>query len=311
MTKHTSTLVIGTRSSPLAMIQTETAAGLLRAAHPELEDVLEIDAVKTTGDLVLDRPLSEIGGKGLFTKELDRALMDRRIDLAVHSMKDLETWLPEGMAIGCVLPRADPRDAFISLHVKQLADLPHGARVGTASLRRKAILLNMRPDLDVDIIRGNVQTRLGKLAAGEFDATFLALAGLDRLGQRDVATQILSPEEFLPACAQGAIGITCRSDDERTLDYLRALDHAPTRSAVMCERAMLDALDGSCHTPIAGLAEIEDDQIRLRGLVARPDGSEVLETDVQGPLADAEKLGHEAGSALKQRAGPGFFDGDT
>lgn len=311
MSEHPQPLVIGTRSSPLAMVQTETAAGLLRVAHPELDGHLRIDAVKTTGDIVLDRPLSEIGGKGLFTKELDRALMDRRIDIAVHSMKDLETWLPEGMAIGCVLPRADPRDAFISLTVPRLEDLAQGARVGTASLRRKAILLNKRPDLDVDIIRGNVQTRLGKLAAGDFDATFLALAGLDRLGQRDVATEILSPEDFLPACAQGAIGITCRADDTRTLAYLRVLDDLPTRQAVMCERAMLDALDGSCHTPIAGLAEIDGDKIRLRGLVARPDGSEVLETDVEGAVSDAEALGHDAGLELKQRAGPGFFDGST
>ena len=293
------------------MVQTETAADLLCAAHPELKGQLKIDAVKTTGDLVLDRPLSEIGGKGLFTKELDRALMKKRIDIAVHSMKDLETWLPEGMAIGCILPRADPRDAFISLTFPRLKDLPQGARVGTASLRRKAILLNKRPDLDVDIIRGNVQTRLGKLAAGEFDATFLALAGLDRLGQRDVATEILSPEDFLPACAQGAVGITCRADDERTLAFLSALDDAPTRQTVMCERAMLDALDGSCQTPIAGLAEIYGDQMRLRGLIARLDGSEVLHTDVTGAIADAETLGHEAGLELKKRVSAGFFDEAT
>jgi hydroxymethylbilane synthase len=311
MTAQSTPLIIGTRSSPLAMVQTETAADLLRAAHPELEGQLKIDAVKTTGDLVLDRPLSEIGGKGLFTKELDRALMEKRIDIAVHSMKDLETWLPEGIAIGCILPRADPRDAFISMTFPCLKDLPQGARVGTASLRRKAILLNKRPDLDVDIIRGNVQTRLGKLAAGEFDATFLALAGLDRLGQRDVATEILSPEDFLPACAQGAVGITCRADDERTLAFLSALDDAPTRQTVMCERAMLDALDGSCQTPIAGLAEIYGDQMRLRGLIARLDGSEVLHTDVTGTIADAETLGHDAGLELKKRVGAGFFDEAT
>ena len=311
MTAQSTPLIIGTRSSPLAMVQTETAADLLRAAHPELEGQLKVDAVKTTGDLVLDRPLSEIGGKGLFTKELDLALMDKRIDIAVHSMKDLETWLPEGMAIGCILPRADPRDAFISLTFPCLKYLPQSARVGTASLRRKAILLNKRPDLDVDIIRGNVQTRLGKLAAGEFDATFLALAGLDRLGQRDVATEILFPEDFLPACAQGAVGITCRADDERTLAFLSALDDAPTRQTVMCERAMLDALDGSCQTPIAGLAEINGDQMRLRGLIARPDGSELLHTDVTGAVGDAESLGRDAGLELKKRAGAGFFDVTT
>jgi len=302
-------LVIGTRSSPLAMAQTEIAAGLLRAAHPGLEGRLKTDAVKTTGDRVVDRPLSEIGGKGLFTRELDRALMEKRIDIAVHSMKDLETRLPGGMAIGCILPRADPRDAFISLTVARLDDLPQGARVGTASLRRKAMLLHKRPDLDIGLIRGNVQTRLDKLATGAFKATFLALAGLDRLGQRDVATEILSPGDFLPACAQGAIGITCRADDTATLGLLSALDDVPTRHAIMCERAMLAALDGSCQTPIAGLAELDGEQIRLRGLIARPDGSEVLNIEAQGPARDAEALGRKAGLELKQRAGPGFLGG--
>ena len=303
-------IIIGTRSSPLAMIQTHLVADLLRLAHPALagQGTLVIDAVKTTGDQVLDRALSEIGGKGLFTKELDRALLDRRIDIAVHSMKDLETWLPDGMAIGCILPRADPRDAFISLKVPSLHSLAKGARVGTASLRRKAQLLHLRPDLDVDVIRGNVQTRLGKLEAGEFDATFLALAGLDRLGRRDVATEILEPDVFLPSCAQGAIGVTCRADDSRILEYLQALDHQPSNITVMCERAMLDALDGSCRTPIAGLAEIDGDDIRLRGLIARPDGSEVLMTERRGAAADAIRLGKDAGEELRSRAGPGFFD---
>ncbi|MEQ8319726.1 MAG: hydroxymethylbilane synthase [Rhodospirillales bacterium] len=310
MTTDPRRLIIGTRSSPLAMVQTETAADALRLAHADLTDDgrLVIEPVKTTGDLVLDRPLSEIGGKGLFTKELDRALMDRRIDLAVHSMKDLETWLPDGMAIGCILPRADVRDAFISFKAPTLNDLKPGARVGTASIRRKAQLLNMRPDLEVGVIRGNVQTRLAKLEAGEFDATFLALAGLDRLGQRHVATDIISPDVFLPACAQGAIGITCRADDTETLDYLAALNDAESHVTVACERAMLDALDGSCRTPIAGLARIDGEQIRLKGMIFRPDGSEVLTTDRHGPLADAVRLGRDAGEELRARAGPGFFD---
>jgi hydroxymethylbilane synthase len=310
MSDPSRSLIIGTRSSPLAMVQTETAAAALRAAHPELaaDGRLVIDPVKTTGDLVLDKPLSEIGGKGLFTKELDRALMDRRIDLAVHSMKDLETWLPDGMAIGCILPRADVRDAFISLKAPTLNMLAAGARVGTASIRRKAQLMLMRPDLEIGIIRGNVQTRLAKLEAGEYDATFLALAGLDRLGQRGVATEILSPDVFLPACAQGAIGITCRADDAETLAYLAALDDAPSRIAVTCERAMLDALDGSCRTPIAGLAVIDGDNLRLRGMIFRPDGSEVLSTERTGSPADAEALGLDAGEELRRRAGPGFFD---
>jgi hydroxymethylbilane synthase len=310
MTTAERRLIIGTRSSPLAMVQTDTAADALRAAHSQLADDgrLVIEPVKTTGDLVLDRPLSEIGGKGLFTKELDRALMDRRIDMAVHSMKDLETWLPDGMTIGCVLPRADVRDAFISFTAPSLSDLAPGAKVGTASIRRKAQLLNLRPDLEVGVIRGNVQTRLGKLESGEFDATFLALAGLDRLGRRDVATEIISPDVFLPACAQGAIGITCRVDDTETLGYLAALDDAPSHTTVTCERAMLDALDGSCRTPVAGLAVISGDQISLKGMVFRPDGSEVLTTARRGAVSDAEALGRDAGEELRRRAGPGFFD---
>ena len=303
-------LIIGTRSSPLAMVQTETVAALLRETHPDLaEDGLLIDAVKTTGDIVLDRPLSEIGGKGLFTKELDRALIDRRIDLAVHSMKDLETWLPEGMAIACILSRADPRDAFIAATVPRMDDLPQGARVGTASLRRRAQLLARRPDLDVDVIRGNVQTRLAKLRAGEFDATFLALAGLDRLGCPEVATEVIETDVLLPACAQGAVGVTCRADDEATLALLAPLDHAPTRIAVMCERAMLDALDGSCRTPIAGLAEIDGETIHLRGLVARPDGSEIISGAREGHVSEAEEIGRLLGEDLKGQTEPGFFDG--
>ena len=309
MTTDTNPIVIGTRESPLAMVQTETVAGLLKETHEVLaqEGMLKIDAVKTTGDIVLDRPLSEIGGKGLFTKELDRALMDRRVDIAVHSMKDLETWLPEGMAIGCILPREDPRDAFIGAKVETLGELPEGARVGTASLRRQAQLLSLRPDLNVDIIRGNVQTRLKKLAAGEYDATFLALAGLLRMGMEDVATQVLGPETLLPACAQGAVGVTCRADDTRTLELLKPLDHGPTRTAVMCERAMLDALDGSCRTPIAGLAEVDGEKIYLRGLVARIDGTEILRGEKSGRAQDAEDIGRQLGEDLKSRAGPDFF----
>ena len=292
------------------MVQTEQAADALRAAHADLGDEgrLVIEAVKTTGDLVLDRPLSEIGGKGLFTKELDRALMDRRIDLAVHSMKDLETWLPDGMAIGCILPRADVRDAFISFKVPTLRDLDDGARVGTASIRRKAQLLSMRPDLDVGVIRGNVQTRLGKLEAGEFDATFLALAGLDRLGRRDVATEIIEPDVFLPACAQGAIGVTCRADDTETREYLAALDDPVSRTTVMCERALLDALDGSCRTPIAGQPRQPGDRLVLKGMIFRPDGSEVHATEREGSTADGEAMGRDAGEELRGLAGPGFFD---
>lgn len=312
MPNETAPLVIGTRSSPLAMVQTETVAALLKETVADLAapGAMVIDAVKTTGDIVLDRPLAEIGGKGLFTKELDRALMDRKIDIAVHSMKDLETWLPDGMAIGCILPREDPRDAFIGQAAPRMDDLPSGARVGTASLRRRAQLLARRPDLVVDVIRGNVQTRLGKLQAGEFDATFLALAGLKRLDMCHVATEIIEPDVLLPACAQGAIGVTCRADDARALAYLAALNDAETSAAVMCERAMLDVLDGSCRTPIAGLAEISGDALYLRGLVAKTDGSRVIKGERRGLVCDAEAIGRDLGAELKSQAGPGFFDSE-
>jgi len=299
-----SRLRIGTRRSPLALAQAHEVRDLLLAAGGAGIEIVEI---KTTGDKILDRPLADIGGKGLFTKEIDEALVDGRVDLAVHSTKDLETWLAPGLVLAAVLEREDPRDAFISKTAHSLDALPRGAVVGTASLRRQAQILNHRPDLRVQPLRGNVQTRMRKLGAGEVDATLLALAGLRRLGMADVATEILEPERLLPAVGQGAIGITCRDADAPTLAVLATLNHAESMVRVKAERAMLAALDGSCRTPIAGLAEITGDGLRLRGLVARPDGSEIVATARSGAPADAEAMGRDAGEELKRRAGPGFF----
>jgi len=293
---------IGTRGSPLALAQAREVRGLLDPAA-------DITVIKTTGDAVLDRPLADIGGKGLFTKEIDEALLDGRVDVAVHSMKDLETWLPGGIVLAAVLEREDVRDAFVSEKAESLDALPAGSVVGTSSLRRQAQILHRRPDLRVEALRGNVQTRMRKLKAGEADATLLALAGLKRLDMAGVATEILATDVLLPAVAQGAIGITCRADDGRSRDALVALNHQQTWDRITAERAMLAALDGSCRTPIGGLAEIDaDGTLNLRGLVARADGSEILQTARTGAAADAEALGRDAGEELRGRAGPGFFE---
>ncbi len=301
---------IGTRGSPLALAQAEEVKARLIAAFPDVTEQPEIVVIKTTGDMVQDRALAEIGGKGLFTKEIDDAMLDGRIDLAVHSMKDVPTWLPDGIVLPCMLEREDTRDVFISDKAGTIADLPAGSVIGTAALRRQALILNRRPDLKVITFRGNVQTRLKKLAAGEVDATLLALAGLNRLGKADIATSVIATEEMLPAVAQGAIGITCRSDDETAHEALAALNHEGTVIRVTSERALLKVLDGSCRTPIAALGQITPEGgFELRGLVARPDGSEVIETMRSGSLKDAEALGKDAGEELRMRAGPGFFDG--
>jgi hydroxymethylbilane synthase len=301
---------IGTRGSPLARAQTELVCRALGEADPGLAapGALEVVVIRTTGDRVVDRPLAELGGKGLFCKVLEAALLERRIDLAVHSMKDLPTWLPAGLAIGAMLPRADPRDVLIARACPcRIAELPQGAVVGTVSLRRRAQLLARRPDLGMTMLRGNLDTRLRKLEAGEVDATLLARAGLDRLGLQPAGSMTLEPDEMLPAVGQGAIGIECRADDTiRTL--LDAIDHASTSLCVAAERAMLDVLDGSCHTPIAGHARIQHGHMRLRGLVARPDGSETHATERVAPAAEGERLGRAVGQELRTRAGPGFFD---
>ncbi len=300
---------IGTRGSPLALAQAEETRARIAILRPQLAGRTEITVIKTTGDRVQDRALSEAGGKGLFTKEIDEAMLDGRIDLAVHSMKDVPTWLPGGIVLPCMLEREDPRDAFLSSRASGIDALKPGAVVGTASLRRQAQILHRRPDLRVDILRGNVQTRLRKLAEGVVDATLLALAGLRRLGNAAAATAILDMDEMLPAVGQGAIGITCRGDDDFALGLLAELNHVPTITQVAAERAFLEVLDGSCRTPIAAHAQLTGDGVlSFKGMILRPDGSEMLETSRRGPAADGVALGRDAGEELKARAGPGFFE---
>ena len=301
-------LKIGTRGSPLALAQAHETRSRLMAAHGLPEAAFEITVIKTTGDRVTDRPLAEIGGKGLFTKEIEEALLAGAIDIAVHSMKDMPTILPAGLAIACLLPREDVRDAFVSLTHASLAAMPAGAVVGTSSLRRRAQLLNRRPDLRVVEFRGNVQTRLRKLADGVAEATFLACAGLHRLGQSQVIRAAISPDEMLPAIAQGAIGIEARGDNAAAEALLAPIHHAPTATRLAAERAFLAALDGSCRTPIGGLAEITGEDLRFRGEIIRPDGSERLATERRGPLSEAAAMGTDAAQELRSRAGPGCFE---
>eukprot|EP00271_Cylindrocystis_brebissonii_P010286 TRINITY_DN26438_c0_g1_i1.p1 TRINITY_DN26438_c0_g1~~TRINITY_DN26438_c0_g1_i1.p1 ORF type:complete len:404 (-),score=62.30 TRINITY_DN26438_c0_g1_i1:469-1680(-) len=303
---------IGTRGSPLALAQAYQTRDRLKAAHPELleEGAIEIVIIKTTGDKILSQPLADIGGKGLFTKEIDEALLESRIDIAVHSMKDVPTYLPEGTILPCNLPREDVRDAFISPKYASLAELPEGSVVGSASLRRQSQLLHKYPHLKVVNFRGNVQTRLRKLNEGECAATLLALAGLRRLDMTQHVTSILSTEEMLPAIAQGAIGIACRTDDRVANKYLASLNHEDTRLAITCERAFLKTLDGSCRTPIAGLAQRNaTGGCTFQGLVATPDGTQVLEISREGAFEEAEMIAmaEDAGKELIAKAGPGFF----
>ncbi|MGD1880326.1 MAG: hydroxymethylbilane synthase [Kiloniellaceae bacterium] len=302
-------LRLGTRGSPLALAPAHETRRRLAAAHPELagEDAVAIVVIKTTGDLIQDRALSEIGGKGLFTKEIEEALLDGTIDAAVHSMKDVPTWLPDGLVVEHLLPREDPRDAFFSPHGPRLADLPRGAVVGTASLRRQSQVLARRPDLKVVTFRGNVATRLRKLADGEVDATLLAVAGLNRLGEADKITAALEPEEMLPAVGQGAVGLEIRADDAKTRAWLDAIACSETTIRVTAERALLAELDGSCKTPIAGLAEMNGASLRLRGLVALPDGSIAHSAEVTGAPGDAAALGKGLGEDLKVAGGTAFF----
>lgn len=299
-------ITLGTRGSPLAMRQTLEVRELLIANHPGL--VVEITEIAVIGDQIQDRALADVGGKGLFTKELDRAIMDGRCDAAVHSMKDVETWLAEGITLACILKREDVRDAFLSPKAGSLAELPDGATVGTSSLRRKAQILAMRPDLNVILFRGNVQTRLKKLEDGVADATLLAMAGLNRLDMAGIATAALDVDTMLPAVAQGAVGVTAAEDREDLATLFAPLTHPESAVRVKAERAFLDVLDGTCHTPIAGLAEIADETVRFRGLVAREDGTKVLSVDRSGPVADAEAMARKAAADLKIEMGPSFFD---
>ena len=302
-------LKIGTRGSPLALAQATQVAGLLRQAHPQLAapDAIETVIIKTTGDRIQDRTLAEAGGKGLFTKEIEEALAAGQIDLAVHSMKDVPTFLPEGLEISCLLPREDPRDAFFSSLADHPDRLPPGSVVGTASLRRGAQILARRPDLVVMPLRGNVGTRLKKLEEGQADATLLALAGLKRLGLADRATAILEPDCMLPAVAQGAIGLEIRQADTATRVLLDPLNCPVTMAAVTAERAVLGLLDGSCRTPIAALATIAGGRLRLAALVIRPDGSQGFRAERDGAAADAARLGADAGAELKALLPADFF----
>ncbi|HUF88315.1 MAG TPA: hydroxymethylbilane synthase [Thermohalobaculum sp.] len=301
-------LRLGTRGSPLALAQAREARARLMAAHGLPEAAFEIVVIRTTGDKVTDRPLGEIGGKGLFTREIEEALLAGAIDAAVHSMKDMPTLLPEGLAIACLLPREDPRDAYVSLAHASLAEMPAGAVVGTSSLRRRAQMLNRHPGLRVVEFRGNVQTRLRKLQEGVAEATFLAAAGLRRLGRDDVIRAVMDADEMLPAVAQGAIGLETRAADAATRALLAPIHDTPTGIRIAAERAFLAGLDGSCRTPIAGLAEIMGERLRLRGEIIRPDGTERLATERSGPLSDAAAMGADAARELRARAGPGFFD---
>ena len=301
-------LNIGTRGSLLALAQANEVRDRLAAAFDLPFEAFTIVVIKTTGDRIIDRPLKEIGGKGLFTREIEPALLAGSIDIAVHSMKDMPTLQPGGLVIDTYLPREDMRDAFISPHLKSIADLPEGAVVGTSSLRRRAQVKLRRPDLKVVEFRGNLQTRLKKLDDGVAEATFLAMAGLNRLKMNEVPKAAVHTDDMLPAIAQGAIGIERRMDDPRAADMLAAIHDRATGEQLAAERAFLATLDGSCETPIAGLAELNGTNMRLRGQVLRPDGSDAIGDDVTCTISDGAEAGREMARKLLAEAGPGFFD---
>ena len=304
-------LKIGTRGSPLALAQAYETRSRLMAAHDLPEDAFEIVVIKTSGDnaalIAADKPLKEVGGKGLFTKEIEEAMMAGAIDIAVHSMKDMPTVQPDGLILNCYLPREDTRDAFVSMKYASLDDLPQGAVVGTSSLRRRAQLAHRRPDLKMVEFRGNVQTRMKKLGDGVADATFLAMAGLNRLGMSEVARSTIEPEDMLPAVAQGCIGIERRTNDARAEALLAPIHHGPSGLRLACERAFLLTLDGSCETPIAGLSLLEGDEIWLRGEILRPDGSEAIADAIRGPAVEGAELGAELARRMLAAAPSGFF----
>jgi hydroxymethylbilane synthase len=301
-------LRIGTRGSPLALWQAHEVRRSLMAAFALPEAAFAVVVIKVTGDQILDKALKEIGGKGLFTREIEEALLEGSIDIAVHSMKDMPTLQPEGLLLDCYLPRADMRDAFVSPHHARLMDLPLGAVVGSSSLRRRAQLRLRRPDLQLVEFRGNVQTRMKKLADGVADATFLAMAGLTRLGMAHVAQSAIEVDEMLPAVAQGAIGVERRTTDSRVAALLAAIHDRDTGLQLAAERAFLSRLDGSCETPIAGLALLQGAELWLRGEILRPDGSAVIKGEVRGSAQEGAALGETLAQDLLAQAGPGFFD---
>ena len=293
---------IGTRGSPLALAQVHLVSGALAAAHPAAPPA-DIVPIVTTGDRITDRPLADIGGKGLFAKEIEAALLAGAIDCAVHSAKDLETVLPDGLVIAAVLPREDPRDALICPASRTMEGIPRGARLGTASVRRKSLVRALRPDLQIAPIRGNIGTRLDKVANGEFDATLLAMAGLIRAGCAGDAAP-LAVDDFLPSAGQGIVAVQCRAGDAAVLDHVAPIDHAETMAALRAERAVLAVLDGSCRTPIAAHAEIRDGRITVRGLVADPGGAGIWRHGERGPAGDPAALGQAVGQALRAAAPP-------
>lgn len=303
------TLTIGTRGSPLALAQAHATRAALLAAMNLNADSVKLNVITTTGDAITDRPLSEAGGKGLFTKEIDAAQLAGEIEIAVHSAKDLPTQLPAGLIIAGYLPREDVRDVFVGASVQRLTDLPHGAIIGSASLRRQAQARRLRPDLQTTLLRGNVGTRLAKVARGDVAGTLLALAGLRRLDLADRATQILELDDFLPAPGQGAIALVARADDHRTRDALAAIACRDTGIALACERAYLGVLDGSCRTPIAGHAHLVDGQLRFRGEVLKPDGTAFIDIASAGDPDQAEAIGIAAGRDLRERARTGPLAG--
>jgi hydroxymethylbilane synthase len=300
-------LRIGSRGSPLALVQAREVQSRLAAAAGADPASIEIKVIRTTGDAIQDRPLMEAGGKGLFTKEIEEALLSGAIDLAVHSSKDMTTLLPPGLILSGFLPREDARDALISGKAKSLHELPSGAVVGTASLRRQAMVLRARPDLRIVPLRGNVETRLRKIQDGVADATLLAVAGLKRLGLLAAATALLDIDAFLPAVGQGAIGIETRADDGVTRALVAKISDADTAAALAAERAFLAVLDGSCRTPIGGYARVTGDTLSFRGIIVKPDGSEAFEVSREGSRGQAAELGADAGRELKGRGGDDFF----
>ena len=305
--QHSALIRIGTRGSALALVQAHETRARLMAAHGLPEEAFAIEAISTSGDRIQNRPLSEVGGKGLFTKEIEEALLEGRIDLAVHSSKDMSTRLPDGLGLTAYLEREDARDVFIGKSTARLADLPLGATIGSSSLRRQALLKRVRPDLNIVMFRGNVPTRLRKVEEGLVDGTLLALAGWKRLGLGDVASELLDLSAFPPAPGQGAIGLETRIGDERIAALLAPVNHADTAAALACERAFLAVLDGSCRTPIAGYAQISGSNLNFHGMVLTPDGVEAHEIHLTGATADAEAVGIEAGNEIRATAGAHFF----
>lgn len=300
-------LKIGTRGSALALYQANETRRLLALTHAMPETAFEIIVISTSGDRIQDRPLSEVGGKGLFTKEIEEALLSGAIDIAVHSSKDMPTRLPDGLILAAFLERQDPRDAFIGHKVKNLTDLPHGATIGSSSLRRQAQIRRIRPDLNIVMFRGNVPTRLQKVADGVVEGTLLALAGLRRLELDGAVTEILPTQTFLPAPGQGAICIECRENDAGARLMLDAIAHGDTTVALTCERAFLAALDGDCRTPLAGHATVTGGKIAFQGLVLTPDGRESYEISGEGAAVDAASIGTMAAERIREKAGADFF----